>query len=102
MSEYDIRQYRLMLEITKKPISSMSGLIKAINDLQALLSTLEEKDNEWLSAFMHEWWILEENYAYNRSENIENLTEMVSTQINISLQKLAEMVDQKIQKGLGS
>jgi hypothetical protein len=95
MSEYDLRQYQLMLETTNKPISSMNGLRKTIDDLQALLSVLKEKDSEWLSIFMSQWWALEEHYAYNRSENIENFTEIELTQLEIVRQKMIELINQK-------
>lgn len=98
MSEYDFRQYRLMLDNAMVPISSMNGLRKTIDNLNALLCSIEHKDSEWSSLFMHQWWILEDLYAINRYENSNILTEAKIEEINKVLKIITELINQKIQQ----
>ena len=98
MSEYDLRQYRLMLECVRSPIADIHSLLKVIDRLQALISVLEEKDREWLSKFTTQWWILEEIYAIYTSGDVESIDESSINDINKACHEIAALIEMKIQE----
>jgi hypothetical protein len=97
MSEYDLRQYNLMLDIVNRKITSMDGLSNTLNNLQSLVSVLEQIDENWLSRFKSQWWILEEIYAYYDSQGLHNLDVDILDRINKSRQQLCQLIASKIQ-----
>lgn len=98
MSEYDLRQYRLMLECVRLPISDMNLLLKMVDRLQALISVLEEKDREWLSKFTTQWWILEEIYAIYASGDSISMDENSINNIDKACHEIAELIEIKIRE----
>jgi hypothetical protein len=97
MTEYDIRQYRLMLNTIKEQIHSMSNLKNVLNNLQSLASVLGERDEEWLSLYSAQWWMMEEFYAYYSSEDTKGLDEDALAKIERSRLKLYELIKNKVQ-----
>ena len=63
MSEYDNRQYGLMLEQIKQFESKRIDLKHLISGLESLLCALEEADKKWKDTFQSVWGVLEEVYA---------------------------------------
>jgi len=97
-SEYDLRQYRHMLERVEKPISSLRRLLKVINDLEALRDVLEEKDQEWLSQFTHHWWVLEKIYAYYSNLESDRIGEAYLKEIEETRGEIIALVELKIKE----
>ena len=96
MSEYDQRQYQLMLTNVDTRIDNMRALLKTINNLNGLICVLEEKDIDWTTQFMNEWWILEELYAVKDYEGNDSLNNNDLKIINNSLQKIKILINQKV------
>jgi hypothetical protein len=63
MSDYDNRQYGLMLEQLNQFESKRIDLKHLITGLESLLGVLEKVDPKWKSAFQSKWGVLEEVYA---------------------------------------
>ncbi len=96
MTEYDRRQYRLMLENITEPIMNMRALLNALNRLQALVSVLEQKEQSWLSSFMEQWWLLEELYASLDAQGIRELDARASARIEGARQELVKLIESKL------
>ena len=97
-SEYDLRQYRLMLERIERPILKMQHFLTVIKDLEALISVLKKKDQEWLSKFSRQWWILEDLYAIHGSSDLDNIGEESLREIEMARCEIARLVEMKIQE----
>ena len=63
MSDYDNRQYSLMIEQIKQFESKRIDLKHLISGLESLLCALEQPDKKWKDTFQSEWGVLEEVYA---------------------------------------
>ncbi|MBX9681576.1 MAG: hypothetical protein K2X38_22705 [Gemmataceae bacterium] len=63
MSDYDQRQYRLMLQQLERFEQGKATLSDLIASLDALLSVLESTEENWKEAFRYEWGTLETEYA---------------------------------------
>lgn len=59
MSEYDQRQYRLMLDRLNGFERGIIGIGKLIDDLYALVNVLESAPDSWKRYFLQEWGDLE-------------------------------------------
>jgi len=73
MSDYDNRQYRLMMQRIEEFEKSKIGLQRLIADLDALLCSLQKADETWRSSFQKEWGVLEEVYAIALDKGSEKL-----------------------------
>ena len=63
MSEYDRRQYRLILDRLGAFAHGRITLRMLIDDLRSLAEALEYPSKSWKEDFMSEWWTLEQVYA---------------------------------------
>jgi len=63
MSEYDQRQYRLMLDWLVAFEEGKLPLDKLVDDLEALMNVLEEAPPGWKNSFLSDWITLEEMRA---------------------------------------
>jgi hypothetical protein len=98
MSEYDHRQYKLMLENAKVPISTINALKKTIDNLESLIYALEEKDHVWNKQFMSQWWILEDVYAEICYTDQNYLSDSTLERVNQTRSIIIELVNQKIRR----
>lgn len=91
MSEYDNRQFGLMLEQIKNFESKRIDLPHLINGLESLLCALEDTAETWKSEFRRNWAVLEEIYAIflDRKKEIDANG---WNQINVAILKIKEMV----------
>jgi hypothetical protein len=96
MSDYDLRQYKLILENVKVPILNLNTLKKTIDNLEGLIYAIEEKDDIWNQQFMMQWWILEDIYAEICSTERPSLSISAVERLNQTRLVLFELVNQKI------
>ena len=63
MSDYDQRQYRLMLQAVERFEHGKATLSELVASLEALLTVLEATEESWKDTFRYEWGTLETEYA---------------------------------------
>lgn len=93
MSDYDKRQYTLMLEQLTQFESKQIDLKHLINGLESLLCLLEEADADWKATFQSRWGVLEEVYADILDRGYKNLPDSHQKLIEKSVHDLKEMVE---------
>jgi len=96
MSEYDQRQYRLMLEQLTAFQSGQIYIDRLIGNLQGLLNALQSPDSTWKQSFLSLWGQLEDARAMALFRGAENLNEQESIVVGSALAKLKPMVLEKI------
>src|SRR5947209_1035695 len=62
-TEHDQRQYGLMSLALQQYEEGTINLPSLVAGLEALLTSLESADREWIEGFRSEWWTLEQVYA---------------------------------------
>jgi hypothetical protein len=75
MSEYDQRQYHVMLDRLNAFQSGRIQLDTLIGDLRGLVLALERADSSWKTRFMQEWADLEQARATALSRELKQLNE---------------------------
>ena len=96
MSEYDQRQYRLMLEKIGSFEQGHIRLDSLIADLDGLLNVLEEPDLSWKEAFQREWGKLEDERADALFRNTKQLDKDAIERLSVATAQLRLLVLQKI------
>jgi len=97
MSEYDNRQYRLMLDRIEKYQHKKLKLRTLIGDLEGLLGCLQEVDENWKEEFLKAWGVLEEVYSFAIYEEKKELSEKDKELIHKAITELGNMVKQQLQ-----
>jgi len=96
MSEYDQRQYHLMLEKIRSFEQGDIRLDSLVTDLDGLLNVLEESDLSWKEAFQHEWGKLEDEQANALFRNTKQLDKEAIRRLSVATAQLRSLVQQKI------
>ncbi len=96
MSEYNQRQYRLMLEKLNAFERAKINLNRLANDLEGLLNVLEEISEWWKNAFIRDLVVLLETSAVAMEEGIEYFDDRASTCILESAGRLKLLVLEQI------
>jgi hypothetical protein len=96
MSEYNERQYRLMLAQLIKFEEGQIRLNVLVNDLEGLLNSLQGLPNSWRQAFLHEWGKLEDERAYALSENVQAFDEETSRRLLLATSRLKLLLLEKM------
>jgi hypothetical protein len=96
MSEYNERQYRLMLAQLKRFEEGQIRLNVLVDDLEGLLNRLEGLPNSWRQAFLHEWGKLEDERAYALSENLQAFDEDTTRRLLLATSRLKLLVLEKM------
>lgn len=97
MKEYDERQLNIMIQKINSFKSGDLFLSYLINDLEALLNVLEEKDDNWEAEFRTSWLDLEVVYALALDDNRTTLDLEDQRIIAEALVKLEDLVNEKLQ-----
>jgi len=96
MSDYDNRQYRLMVERIDQFEKKSIGLRHLITDLEALLCVLQEADQNWKSAFHKQWAVIEEVYAVVLDRKLKEVPQeywkLIDDAVSTMKQLLTEVV----------
>ena len=96
MSEYNERQYRLMLEHLVKFENGEIALDTLVDSLEGLLNVLENVSHPWKQEFLHDWGKLEQERAYALFKNIRTFDEATTERIRIAVAKLKLRVLEQI------
>jgi hypothetical protein len=95
-SEYDQRQYRLMLERIDAFERGAIRLGTLIDDLEGLLNVLEAVCASWEQAFLRHWGVLEDARAVALAEGWEEFDDKIEKIIFESIDRLKRQVLEKI------
>jgi hypothetical protein len=93
MSDYDKRQYGLMLEQIKQFEAKQIDLKHLIAGLESLLCVLEQADKKWKDTFQSEWGVLEEVYADALDKGYKSLPTTHEKLIEKAVHNLKAMVE---------
>ena len=93
MSDYDNRQYGLMLEQINQFEAKRIDLKHLINGLESLLCALEQADKKWKDAFHSEWGVLEEVYADALDKGYKRLPDTHEKLVERAVCNLKAMVE---------
>ncbi|MGC8559146.1 MAG: hypothetical protein ACP5O1_00530 [Phycisphaerae bacterium] len=96
MSDYDRRQFKMMLSILDAFDDRAIGLRKAIDDLEALYRSLEDTPKAWKSLFYKQWAIMEEVYAGALDKGYKQLPPDYQKLIEDAIQNLRRLVQERI------
>ena len=95
-SEYDQRQYRLMLERIDAFERGLINLGTLVDDLEGLLHVLEAVCASWEQTFLSHWGVLEEVRAVALDEGWEEFDDKSTKIIFESIGRLKVQVLEKI------
>ena|SRR6266850_8458954 len=98
MSDYNARQYGLMLEQIKQFESKQIDLKHLINGLESLLCALEKPDEKWKSAFQSKWGVLEEVYADALDKGYSELPDSHKRLVTEAVRDLQMLVNQALNR----
>lgn len=98
MSEYNERQYRLMLSHLRKFEEGQLKLDVLVDDLEGLLNYLDGIPNSWKQAFLHEWGKLEDERAYALSENLKAFDDETSRRLLLAASRLKLLILEKMDR----
>ena len=96
MSDYDQRQYSMMLRLLKAFDTRSVGLGKLIVDLEALLGCLQDTEKAWKNSFYRQWGMLEDVYADALDKGLEQLPPDSENLIEDDIQNLRRLVQERI------
>jgi hypothetical protein len=96
MTEYDERQYRLMVQRLEEFENERIGFNRLIVDLESLLGCLQEVDTSWKSKFQRECGVLDEVYAVMLDRQQKQMTPEDQKLVSRSVQELKRMVSEKL------
>jgi hypothetical protein len=96
MSEFDQRQYRLMLDDLSAFEGGKLSVDKLIADLEGLANVLEEKNIDWRQSFFRHWGHLEEAWAVALDRGATSLDEQEAKVALSAAGKLKSMVLERI------
>jgi hypothetical protein len=94
MSDYDQRQYRLMLERLTAFEQGRLRLDMLVNDLEGLLNALEEVQPAWKQTFFHYWGKLEDERGLALFKGL--IDEETSQRLRAAISQLKLLVLEKI------
>jgi hypothetical protein len=96
MSEYNERQYRLMLAQLRRFEEGQTKLDALVDGLEGLLNSLEYISTSWRQAFLREWGRLEDERAYALFKNIQVFDQETSHRLRLAASRLKLLVLEKI------
>jgi hypothetical protein len=95
-SEFDQRQYRLMLDRLNAFIEGRLPIDTLINDLEGLLNILDGVQPSWRQTFLQHWGKLEDERAVSLFRSSEVLDEQATRRTRDAAAQLKLMVLEKI------
>jgi hypothetical protein len=96
MSNFNQRQYRLMLERLNAFEQGKIALDTLVVDLEGLLNALDGVASCWKQTFLSDWGKLEDERAYALFKNVQVVDEETSQRIRPALARLKLSVLEKI------
>jgi hypothetical protein len=92
MSEYNQRQYRLMLERLNAFEQGQIRVGKLANDLEGLLNAIQGVPSSWRQTFLHDWGLLEDVRAVMLVEGMTSFDEATRRAISAAVSRLKLLV----------
>lgn len=96
ISEYDQRQYQLMVKRLRDFENGVITLASLINDIDALLRSLEEPDEAWVDLFWIKWFSMEEVYSVALDRGDSRLRPEEQSVIKEAVRNLKDLLQQKV------
>jgi hypothetical protein len=96
MSEFNQRQYGLMLDRLNAFEKGTLSLDRLVVDLEGLLNALQGVASSWKQTFLGDWGELEDERAYALFRNIHILDEETSERIRQTVFRLKRSVLEKM------
>ncbi len=96
MSEYDQRQYRLMLDRLNAFESGLIPMDVLVRDLEGLLNALEGAEASWKQTFLSYWGKIEDAHAVALFRGSVHLDEQATKRVRAAADNLKLMVLEKI------
>lgn len=94
--EYDLRQLTMMRGLIKGYEADKISVKKLINDLEALLNVIENVEEDWKQRFLKEWGVLEDLYADQLYEKLDEVPESDKLEIKLALENIKKLINEKI------
>lgn len=96
ITDYNQRQYGLMLDLISNYRQRKIELSKLVNELDALNSVLESPSQSWVNKFEAAWARLEDVYAVMITDGRSELDNLDLELINKSLNELEELIPKQV------
>ncbi len=96
MEDYDIRQYRLMLDKLDAFGTQKLPLSNLISNLDGLLNALEDTDEQWKNAFLRQWGVLEDVYANSLDKNLQEIPGDQQVLVSKAVAEIRKLVAQNM------
>lgn len=94
--QYDLRQLTMMQGLIQDYEADKISVKKLINDLEALLNVVENIEDEWKQRFLKEWGILEDLYADQLYEKLDEMPESDKLEIELAVENIKKLINEKI------
>lgn len=98
MDEYNLRQLKIMLEKIDSFESGNLVFGDLIEDLDALLTVMENLDKEWKYTFHSHWFTLETYYAAALDEDTNPFEDDTKGHIPEAIEILKSMIQSELKK----
>lgn len=95
MSDFDQRQYGLMLRSLDDFASGRMRLDTLISNLEGLLNAVGDVGDDWKQSFLHFWGQLEDERAVALFRNQTSLDEEAMQRVSAATVRLREMILEK-------
>lgn len=92
MSEYDQRQYRLMLHELKQFENGEIHLDTLVDDLESLLAMLQQAEPGWKDEFLESWAYLDDERAIALDEGVISFDEATSERLLAKVVELRRLI----------
>ena len=80
-TDYDQRQYKMMLSRVQAFLAGQLSLGKTVDDLDALLNAVRRVDVPWKESFQHQWGKLEDIRAAAIDESFKGFSDAVKQRL---------------------
>src|SRR5690242_1146554 len=95
MSDFDQRQYRLMLKSLDDYSAGRARIDALITNLEGLLNALRAVEPEWRQTFLHYWGQIEDERADALFRNLDSLDDHAAQVVTDAVSHLKLMVLEK-------
>jgi len=96
MTDYNARQYNLMLQTLDAFESKSIELGSLVSTLDGLQNALEEVDSSWRSAFLKQWGVLEDVYADLLYRDLKEIPDQHMLLLNKAIREIKRLVAERL------
>ena len=98
-SEYDVRQYNLMLRMIQEYQNGSIEIGNLTQGLDELRSALENASESWQQEFNSGWGVVEDVYAVMLDRGDFRLNDSEKELVNKAVEKLKNLIANQVEKG---